>query len=368
MRYYYLTGWFCLLQLFTACGKINTRGEAVQQINSHTFSPLMEIPSLPIINQHASGTCWAFSTTSFLESEILRVLGDSIDLSEMYFVRNAYIGKTRNFVMRQGTARFTEGGCNHDPLLSLSELGLLPQAAYTGHVNGDTIYDHRKLVEKLEPKVKAYANPGNKLGTAWKTEIPAILDEFIGKTPGNFTYRGNQYTPVSFFSHTRLQPADYINITSFTHVPVDRSFILNIPANWANESYYNVSLEEYMANIDHALETGYSLTIDLDISEPGFSIRNGVAIILPEEIITPDIRQSDFENFNTTDDHNMHLVGKVKDQHGNIYYQCKNSWGPSLGRNGFIYLSAPYVKKKSISVMVHKDGLTEITKQKLPCL
>jgi bleomycin hydrolase len=347
------------------CGQADTQAKIASQATPYTFTTISEVKALPVINQHASGTCWAFSTTSFLESEIIRIKGESIDLSEMYFVRNAYIFKTRNYVMRQGTARFTEGGCNHDPLITLSEFGLMPQAVYTGHVNNDTIYDHRNLIKKLEPKVKSYANPENKLGTGWKTEVPAILDDFIGKTSDTFSYAGNHYTPLSFLTYARLNPDDYINITSFTHAPFYKPFVLNIPANWTNEKYYNVSLEEYIANIDHALDAGYSLTIDLDMSEPGFSINRGIAYVAPNTTVTPESRQSDFENFITTDDHNMHLVGKVKDQHGDVYYKCKNSWGPSLGIGGFFYLSASYVKMKSISVLLHKDGLMEATRRKL---
>lgn len=241
----------------------------------------------------------------------------------------------------------------------------MPQTVYTGHVNGDTIYDHRKLIKKLESRVKVYADPTNKLGIGWKSEVPALLDEFMGKIPITFSYAGNQYAPVSFLAYTQIQPTDYVNVTSFTHVPIDKPFILNIPANWANQTYYNVSLDEYMAIIDHALDIGHSLTIDVDMSEPGFSIRQGIALFSPEKTVTPEMRQAEFENFNTTDDHNMHLVGKVKDQHGDVYYKCKSSWGPSLGRAGFMYLSSDYVKIKSISVMLHKDGLMEGIKQKL---
>jgi bleomycin hydrolase len=361
----YLIFYACLFQFSSSCGQADTKAKLAPQAISYIFTSIKEVPALPVSNQHASGTCWAFSTTSFLESEILRVKGEFIDLSEMYFVRNAYIFKTRNYVMRQGTARFTEGGCNHDPLITLAEFGLLPQAVYTGHVNGDTIYDHRKLIKKLESSVKKYANPANKLGIGWKTDVPAILDEFTGKTTDSFSYAGKLYSPVSFLAYTKLNPDDYINITSFTHVPFDQPFVLNIPANWVNKMYYNVSLEEYMANIDHALDAGYSLTIDLDVSERGFSFNRGIAVVSPNTVITPESRQSEFENFITTDDHNMHLVGKAKDQRGDVYYKCKNSWGPSLGIGGFFYLSAAYVKMKSISVLLHKEGLTETTRDKV---
>lgn len=347
------------------CAQVNTGAKTSEVASANVFTDIKQVGALPVINQHASGTCWAFSTTSFLESEILRIKGEPVDLSEMYFVRNAYIYKTRNYIMRQGTSRFTEGGCNHDPLLSLAEFGLQPQSAYTGHLNKDTIYDHRKLIKKLEPRVKAYANPSNKLGTAWKTEIPALLNEFIGKPADTFSFAGKLYTSLSFLAYTQVQVDNYVNLTSFTHAPFDKPFILNIPANWANATYYNLSLEEYMANIDHALENGYSLTVDLDISEPGFSFKRGIAVMDSSAVITSESRQLAFENFSTTDDHNMHIVGKARDQNGNVYYKCKNSWGTTLGVAGFFYLSASYIKMKSISVMLHKNGLLDSTRHKL---
>jgi bleomycin hydrolase len=362
----YCKFFFLFLQI-TACGQKNTgtNPNPVTFENAYSFTAVKEVPALPVINQHASGTCWAFSTTSFLESEIQKIKGSFIDLSEMYFVRNAYLFKTRNYVLRQGTARFSEGGCNHDPLIDLAGTGLLPQIVYSGHVNGDTIYDHRKMVKKLTPIVKDFANPDKKLGPAWKTAVPAILDEFIGKPAETFSYEGKSFTPAGFVDYTGLNADDYINITSFTHAPLNKPFVLEIPANWANKTYYNLSLEEYMGCIDHALDSGYSLTIDVDISEPGFSFSRGVAILPANTMVSAGSRQSDFENFTTTDDHNMHIVGTAKDQQGNLYYKCKNSWGPASGRNGYFYLSASYVMAKSISVMLNKQGLPAATRKRL---
>jgi bleomycin hydrolase len=201
----------------------------------------------------------------------------------------------------------------------------------------------------------------------------------MGKKPGEFTYQGKTYTPLSFLAYTQLNPQDYVTITSFSHARFYRPFILNIPANWVNEQYYNLPLDDYMANIDHAIEAGYSLALDLDISESTFSIDQGIAVlpekagdskailtdIKPEKIVTQELRQTNFEEFYTTDDHNIHIVGKAKDQAGNIYYKAKNSWGPALGRQGFYYLSAAYLRMKGISVLLHKDGLLSATKEKL---
>lgn len=367
-----------LLPAIQAC---NSKPEKVatlpQRKSSYVFSVLTEVPALPVISQNASGTCWSFSTTSFLESEIIRLKGEKIDLSEMYFVRCAYLLKARNYILRQGTARFTEGGLNHDPIISSVEFGVLPQTVYTGLLNGHTEHNHSVMFKELESTVKKYADPANKLGTGWKKEVPAKLDSFLGKAPDEFPYEGKTYTSMSFLAYTQLNPGNYLTITSFTHVPFYKPFVLSIPANWANERFYNLPLDEFMENIDHAIEAGFSLALDLDGTEPTFTAELAVLpekqedkeLILtearPEKKVTQEMRQSSFEDFSTTDDHLVHITGKLKDQYGNIYYKAKNSWGPEAGRQGFIYLSVPYMKMKGISVLLHKDGLTDSTRRKL---
>ncbi len=121
-----------------------------------------------------------------------------------------------------------------------------------------------------------------------------------------------------------------------------KPFILEIPANHLNGQFYNLPLDEYMAVIDHALDSGFTLALDTDAIEPGFSGEEGVAMlaedpanaksivrkILPErKDISQAYRQEEFENFRTVDDHNMHIIGKVKDQQGKVYLKVKNSWG-----------------------------------------
>lgn len=347
--------------------------------SNYIFTDVKELEALPVIDQNASGTCWSFSTSSFLESEIIRLKGEKIDLSEMYFVRCAYMLKARNYILRQGTARFTEGGLNHDPLISSVTFGLLPQSAYTGLKDGKARHNHFKLFNELDTAVKRCANPANKQGTGWKTQVPDILDRFLGKVPDQFQYNGQMYTPFSFLAYTQLNTADYLTITSFTDAPFYQRFQLSIPANWANERFYNLPLDEFMENIDHAVDAGVSLALDLDATEPTFSPDQGIAVlpekqedntliltdVRPEKKVTQQMRQDAFESFETTDDHLMHIVGKAKDQYGNSYYKAKNSWGTNALRRGFIYLSIPYMRMKGISVLLHKDGLMDTTKHKL---
>ena len=368
-----------LVLIIQSCGGNAQKAAVKVPKSNYIFSTVKEIPAFPVTNQGQSGTCWSFSTTSFLESEIIRLKGEKIKLSEMYFVRSAYLLKAQNYILRQGTARFTEGGLNHDPIISLAEFGLVPQSEYTGLTGGKTQHNHFKMFGALDSIAKKYADPVNKLGVGWRQEMPPAIERFMGKAPDEFQYDRNTYTPASFLAYTQIKPEDYLTITSFTHVPFYKSFVLSIPANWAYERFYNLPLDEFMENIDRAIDAGFSLALDLDASEPTFSAEQGIGVlpekeedgkliltdIRPEKKVTQQTRQDAFERFNTTDDHLMHIVGKVKDQNGNIYYKCKNSWGPQNGQEGFMYLSVAFLKMKGISVLLHKDGLTDLTRRKL---
>jgi len=353
------------------------------QAQKYEFQTVTDLEALPVISQGNTGTCWSFSTSSFLESEVIRLTGKKIDLSEMYQVRNTYPKKAENYVMRQGKAQFGEGGLAHDVINSVADYGLVPNSVFTGLNGTSETFNHAEMVAVIESMLKTYAeNPGKKLSPNWKKAIDAMLDIYIGKNVTEFTYEGKKYTPKSFQAMTKINPKDYVTITSFTHTPNYGTFILNVPDNFSNGSFYNLPLEEYIANIDNALANGFTVELDCDVSEPTFSGKYGVAVIpnddadtktilteiKPEKAITPEYRQAEFENLSTQDDHLMHIVGKVKDQKGNIYYKVKNSWGTDPNRvanGGYVYMSVPYMKLKSISVLVHKDALQKDTRKKL---
>jgi bleomycin hydrolase len=348
---------------------------------SYEFQNVKEIPCLPVISQDKTGTCWSFSSTSFLESEIMRISGKTINLSEMYSVRQTYTKKGFNYVMRQGKAQFGEGGLNHDVINSALEYGLVPDSAFLGKVNS-TVYDHSKMVDELTGIVKNVVDNPSKYDSNWKVNYESVLDNTIGKIVTEFTYEGKNYTPKQFVDITNLKLIDYVTITSFTHEPYYSKFILNIPDNFANGTFYNLPLDEFVNSIDYALDNGFTLALDTDVSEKTFSTKTGLAIIPENEndfpsilteiraqkMITPEYRQAEFENYNTTDDHLMHIIGKVKDQKGTIYYKVKNSWGKDSGKDGFIYMSVSYLKLKAISVLLHKDGLMKTTKKSLGIL
>lgn len=347
---------------------------------SYEFQTVKDIEANAVISQDATGTCWSFSTTSFLEAEVIRLTGKAIDLSEMYNVRNTYPKKAWNYVMRQGKAQFGEGGLAHDVMNSLQEFGIVPQNVYSGKLVETNTYNHAEMTAVLEAMLKTYVdNPARKLSPQWQEAISSVLDVYMGKNVTEFTFEEKKYTPKSFLEYIKIKPSDYVTISSFTNEPLYKPFLLSIPDNFSNGTFYNLPLDEYIQNIDNALDNGYSLALDCDVSEPTFSGKHGIAVIAnndtdakvicteikPEKNITPEFRQAEFENFNTQDDHLMHIVGKVKDQTGKIYYKVKNSWGTKSGRDGYIYMSVAYLKLKSISVLLHKDGLIKKTKNVL---
>ncbi len=344
-----------------------SKGEA------YIFKDVIDLEATPVISQGNTGTCWSFSTSSFLESEITRLTGKQVDLSEMYTVRNTYPEKANNYVMRQGKAQFSEGGLAHDVINSIANYGLVPLDAYTGLAPTDDRHNHAEMVSVIKSMLDTYIdNPGRQLSPKWKMAVAGVLDVYLGKNPDNFTFQGKTYTPDSFRKSVNINPDDYISLTSFTHIPFYKSSILNIPDNFSNGSFYNVPLDEFVATIDKALEKGYTLTLDCDVSEITFSSRQGVAVIpeqpenkklavlkpLPEKEINQQYRQQEFENYNTTDDHLMHITGKAIDQNGTIYYKVKNSWGTNPNRttyDGYVYMSLSYIKLKAISILLHKD-------------
>ncbi len=357
-------------------------------INAHAQQPYkftteIDLETTPVISQGRTGTCWSFSSTSFLESEIIRLTGKEIDLSEMYTVRNTYPKKAENYVMRQGKAQFSEGGLAHDVMNSVRDYGLVPQSAYSGIFKGETGHNHAEMAAVLTAMVETYVdNPGRKLSKKWDDAIEAVLDVYMGQNPNIFTYEGKQYSPMSFLEMTKIVPEDYITITSFTHAPFYSEFILNIPDNWSYGSMYNVPLDEMIATLDNALKNGFTVELDCDVSERTFSSKDGVAVIpkdadnnvkalqgvYPEMSISQEYRQDEFENFTTTDDHLMHITGILRDQNGTKYYKVKNSWGTDESRNangGYVYFSEAYMKLKAISITIHKDAIPQTTAKKL---
>jgi bleomycin hydrolase len=356
----------------------------------YEFTDVKILPHTSVKNQANSGTCWSFSGIGFLESEIRRIKGDSINLSPMWVVRNIYKEKVEKYVRMHGEVNLSAGGAFADVLHASSKYGIVPDSVYTGLNYGFSNHNHNELDKILTGIGKALVDQG-RLSTAWYAAVDGVLDAYLGKSPEKFKYKGTEYTPESFLKYSKLNIDDYVSITSYTHHPFYTSFILEIPDNWIYESSYNVPLNELMEIIDNSLKLGYTVAWGSDVSEGSFSRdiatipeekktetvgsdqakwtkteAQEVVIPLPnEKVITQEMRQKAFDNYETTDDHGMLMVGTAKDQTGKLFYKVKNSWGNGGKYKGYLYVSSAFVQYKTMNIVVHKDVIPASIKAKL---
>lgn len=356
-------------------------------VNDYNFSMVKDIEAQPVQNQNITNTCWSFSTLSFMESEVKRIKGMDVKLAEMWIVRNAYIEKAERYVRFHGNVNFDEGGAFHDVTAMIKKYGIVPQEAYTGLQYGTDEHYHAELRDVLRAMCESIVkNPNRTLTTAWKDAIIAVVDAYLGAPVQKFEYNGKSFDPMSFTKYVGINTDDYVVITSFTHQPMYKQFILELPDNWMHATAWNVSLDEMMETMNNALNSGISVAWAADVSETGFSHRNGVAVVPvgnfkglkrdeiepllkkpnPQEVITAEMRQLAYDNYQTTDDHGMHITGIYKEKNGGTYYKVKNSWGQkSNDCDGYLFASESYMRYKTIDIMVHKDALPKGLSKKL---
>ena len=190
----------------------------------------------------------------------------------------------------------------------------------------------------------------------------------MGKVPGKVKTEDGKDTPVEFFQQLKINPGDYVEITSYTHHPFYKPFVLEVPDNWAHALYYNVPVNELMEIMDYALNNGYSVCWDGDTSEKTFTHKKGKADVDEKYIgkVDQELRQKTFFDRTTTDDHLMHLVGLSKDAAGRKCYYTKNSWGQTSNEyGGYLHMTEDYVQLKTIAIMVHKDAIPKQIQAKL---
>lgn len=357
------------------------------ETNEYVFTAVKDLDAQPVQNQNITGTCWSFSTLSFMESEVKRIKGMDVKLAEMWIVRHTYIEKAERYVRFHGNINFDQGGAFHDVTAMIKKYGIVPQEVYSGLNYGTDKHYHSELRNVLRAMCdEIIKNPNRTLSTSWKKAITAVVDAYLGAPVTNFEYNGKQYDPMSFAKYCGINADDYVIITSFTHQPMYEPFILELPDNWLHQTAYNVTLNEMMGVMDNSINEGYTIAWAADVSERGFSHRNGVAIIpvgnfegldraegdelvkkpVKQEKITVEMRQLGYDNYQTTDDHGMHITGMFKEANGDIYYKVKNSWGvESNDCDGYLFASSAYVQYKTINVMVHKDAISKALKKKL---
>ena len=362
---------------------------AVESNSKYQFTTVIDLEATPVKNQASSGTCWSYAGVSFVESEIIRLKNEPIDISEMYVVRMAYIEKARKYVRMHGNTNFAQGGEPLDVLLIINRYGAIPQEAYTGLNYGTELNQHAELEKALKSYLDAIIkNENGQLSSAWEKAFTAILDSYLGEVPETFSWDGKSYSPRSFADDViGLDPDDYVTLTSFTHQPFYTQFIMEVPVKWSGNLAYNLPLDELMLALDASLKNGYSVAWATDVSEKGFSVRNGVAVVPAkpwremtaeemqqaftgpheEMVVTQEARQMGFDNYATQDDHSMQITGIVTDQTGAKYYITKNSWGNINNpyEAGYVYASEAYVQLKTIAFLVHKDALSKGLKNKL---
>lgn len=364
------------------------------------FTTVKENPITSIKNQNQSGTCWCFSTLSFFESELIKAGKGEQDLCEMFVVHKTMEDRATQAVRTHGDVSYSQGGSFYDVIYCLQNYGIVPQEAMPqpGTLYGDTLPNHNEVDAVATSFVKALANSElKKLSPVWKQAFSGIYDAYLGKCPEKFTYKGKEYTPQSYMKSLDLNMDDYISLTSFTHHPFYKPFVIEVQDNWRWAQSYNLPIDELMQVFDYAINQGYTIAWGSDVSEPGFT-RNGIAVMpdmkhaadltgsdaarwlglsnkekraealskpSPEVEVTQEMRQAAYDNWETTDDHGMQIYGIAKDQTGKEYYMVKNSWGGAGKYKGIWYASKAFVAYKTMNIVVNKNAVPKAILKKL---
>jgi len=371
--------------------------------SNYVFTKIAHLDATPVQSQGYTGTCWSFSALSFFESELIRKgTKNPATLSEMYVVRKAYEAKAEKYVRMDGKSNFSEGGAFHDIPFVIKNYGIVPADVYKGLAAGSEEYNHSEMFAVVDGAVQGLLHytkelKGTGLSGSWKMALSGILDAYLGKDPVEFDFNGKKYTPKSYAQSLNLNMNDYVSITSFTNHDPYAICQLAIPDNWSAGNSYNVALNDLVDVAEYALKNGYTLAWGADVSEKGFSFREGIALA-PEDAstievkgrdnknfsdagaskssnaflnpgkevkVTPEIRQLGYDNKTTTDDHGMHITGLYKDQNGTRYFLVKNSWGTGNYPAGYLYVSENYFNLKTINIYLHKDGVPKNIRTKL---
>ena len=373
--------------------------------SEYEFKILKELEANPVQNQNRTGTCWSFSSLSFFESELQRLGKGTHNLSEMFIVRNAYIGKAENYLRMYGTFTFGQGGAFHDIPWVINRYGIVPESVYDGLNYGSDIHLHEEMEKIMHAMVKELAKKPQrgKLTPNWKLAFEGVVDAYLGELPSDlnefqFEVNGKSYNPFSYAEELNLKMDDYVSLTSYTHHPFYETFVLEVQDNWAMQNSYNLPLDEFMMVMEEAVMNGYTFAWGADVSEKGFSSRDALAILpqdestirekgkdnryfnsagaekisnafmspVEEKVVTQQERQDAFDSQETTDDHGMHITGLVEDQNGTKYFKVKNSWGTEYNQcGGYFYASFPYVRYKTMNILVHKDAVPKSIKKKI---
>ena len=376
-----------------------------QKADSLVFTTVLENPVTSIKNQNNSGTCWSYSALAFLESEVLKKdpSKTDIDLCESFLVSKTYTDRADRNVRTHGDASFSQGGSFYDAIFCMERYGFIPEGIMPYPITpyGDSLFNFTNFFPPMEAYIKAIATSNaKKINPIWKKDVQGMLDNYFGECPTEFEYKGKKYTPQSFVKdYLKLDPNDYVSLTSYTHHPFYSSFVLEIQDNWRWATSYNLPLDEFMRVMEESVKNGWTFAWGADVSEDGFSRRTGknkcVATVpdtkatagvgsdqsrwtgekagakiaqsdaAGEKVITQEMRQEGYDNWTTTDDHGMQIYGIAKDQNGKEYFMMKNSWGEYGPYKGFWYVSKPYVAYKTMNIVINKNAIPKDIRKKL---
>ena len=361
------------------------------------FTVVKANPITSIKDQNQSGTCWDYSSLGFFEAELLRLGKGTYDLCESFVAYHTYMDRAEKAIRMHGDVSFSQGGSFYDVLYCMRHYGIVPQEAmpFPGSLYGDSLFNFNTLDAQASAYVKSIANSKmKKIPLTWKSTLSNIYANYFGELPKTFTYKGKSYTPESFQKSLGLNLDDYVSLTSFTHHPFYSKFVIEVQDNWRWAESYNLPLDEFMTVMESAVRNGYTFAWGADVSEKGFS-RNGIATVpaksykndltgsdaarwmgtngkqmkeadsKDELTITQQLRQTAYDNWETTDDHGMVIYGLAKDPQGKEYFMVKNSWGEYGRYKGIFYASKPYVAYKTMNILINKNAIPKDIRKKL---
>lgn len=376
--------------------------EKKNEANKPVFTTIKENKITSIKDQNRSGTCWAYSTLSYFEAEILKATGKTYDLCESFVANKTYMDRAVQVVRLHGDCQFAQGGAAYDVLYCLQNYGICPENAmpFPGSLYGDSLNNFNEFFSLLEPYVNAVArNKGPRISMQWKKGMQGILDSYLGECPASFKYEGKTYTPQTFMNSLGINLDDYVTITSYTHHPFWTQFAVEVQDNWRNPLSWNLPMDDMMRIIDNAVNNGYTVAWGGDVSEEGFT-RTGLAYMcdtkaaqslagsdmarwlklsktqktslldslgckVPEIVPTQEMRQQRFDNWELTDDHGMLIYGIAKDQFGKEYYMVKNSWGETGDYKGIWYMTKAFIAANTMDYMVNKNAIPKDIRKKM---
>ena len=345
--------------------------QVISQSTTQNYLPLIHLTDSVICteikDQSNSPTCWAFGTNSLFESDIFKKNGVKLNLSEMFIARYSYIDKLNKWLATKGKTYYAGGGQFHDVLRVIIKQGMMPEKAYSGLKKGEYSHNHARLDTAMKKIGKQMLKQDKIfLNTSDTKKINDTLDRYLGKLPVTFWYNLKQYTPKTFAKEILFATEDYIEVMSFADLPLNKKCLLTDKFNWAGDSLYNISLTDMQILIDTALKRGWSVAWEGDVTQPGFNFFSGYAKLDDSSHQFDVERIENYKTEKTVRDHMLHIVGSGSDEKNNKWYYLKNSWGTWFSKyKGFLFMDENYFKMNTVMIMVNKNALPVILKNKL---